>query len=74
MTDKEKSLAIYRFTEAKETFLSASLCFENKLYKDSINWPYYVVFYTIKAILALDSMLHRLKKQENRLKQLNILF
>ena len=54
MMDKEKSLAIYRFTEAKETLVSAKLCFENNLYKDSINRAYYVVFYAIKSILALE--------------------
>ena len=56
MTDKEKSLAIYRFTEAKETLVSAKLCFENKLYKDAINRAYYVVFYAIKSILALEQV------------------
>jgi len=32
MTENEKSLAIYRFMEAKETLVSSLLCFENKLY------------------------------------------
>ena len=48
MTEKEKSLAVYRFMEAKETLVSSRLCFDNKLYKDSINRSYYVVFYAIK--------------------------
>lgn len=56
MTEKEKSLAVYRFMEAKETLVSSRLCFENKLYKDSINRSYYVVFYVIKSILALESV------------------
>ena len=56
MTEKEKSLAVYRFMEAKETLVSSRLCFDNKLYKDSINRSYYVVFYAIKSILALDSV------------------
>jgi len=56
VTEKEKSLAVYRFMEAKETLVSSRLCFENKLYKDSINRSYYVVFYVIKSILALESV------------------
>lgn len=56
MTEKEKSLALYRYAEAKETLKSSRLCFENKLYKDSINRSYYVVFYAIKSILALDAV------------------
>ena len=56
MMDKEKSLAGYRFAEAKETLASAKLCLENKLYKDAINRAYYVVFYAIKSILALEQV------------------
>ena len=56
MMDKEKSLSVYRFAEAEETLVSAKLCFDNRLYKDSINRAYYVVFYAIKAILALEQI------------------
>lgn len=33
---------------------SARLCLENQLYKDSINRSYYVVFYAVKAVLAIE--------------------
>ena len=56
MTQKEYDLSQYRFLQAQETLKSAVICFDNGLFKDSINRSYYVVFYAVKAVLALDSV------------------
>lgn len=41
---------------AKETLNAASLCLEQKLYKDTINRCYYAAFYAVKAVLALEEV------------------
>ncbi|RKI37689.1 HEPN domain-containing protein [bacterium D16-51] len=56
MAQKEYDLSRYRLTQAEETLRSAVICFDNGLFKDSINRSYYVVFYAVKAVLALDSV------------------
>ena len=56
MIQKEYDLSRYRLAQAEETLRSAVVCFENGLFKDSINRSYYVVFYAVKEVLALDSV------------------
>ena len=41
---------------AKETLNAASLCLEQKFYKDTINRCYYAAFYAVKAVLALEEV------------------
>lgn len=41
---------------AEETYANAKLSFENDFYKDSNNRSYYVIFYAIKAVLALEAI------------------
>lgn len=41
---------------AKDTLNAASVCFEQKLYKDTINRCYYAAFYAVKAVLALEEV------------------
>lgn len=55
MTQKEYDLSCYRLSQAEETLKGSVVCFDNGLFKDLINRSYYVVFYAIKAVLALDS-------------------
>lgn len=54
MDNKNKDLAIYRFSLARETLENAKLCLENRFFRDCINRSYYVVFYAIKSVLALE--------------------
>lgn len=56
VTDKEEELSSYRLKMAKETYANAKLSFENNFYKDSNNRSYYVIFYAIKAVLALEEV------------------
>ncbi len=37
MTDKQRDLSAYRFSQAEETLQSAKLCESMKFYKDAIN-------------------------------------
>jgi uncharacterized protein (UPF0332 family) len=53
MTDKQRDLSQYRFSQAEETIQSAHLCENMKFYKDAINRAYYAAFYAIKAVLAI---------------------
>ena len=56
MKDKAVDLSVYRMQNAKETLNAASLCLEQKLYKDTINRCYYAAFYAVKAVLALEEV------------------
>ena len=40
----------------KHKLIYTTYCFDNEFYKDSINRSYYSVFYSIKAVLSLDSV------------------
>lgn len=53
---KRKESRCVAFYGSKRNLASSRLCFENKLYKDSINRSFYVVFYVIKSILANISL------------------
>lgn len=53
MTDKQKDLSLYRFSQAEETLQSAQLCESMRFYKDAINRAYYAAFYAVKAVLAI---------------------
>lgn len=54
MSENKKDLSKHRLETARETMRSAKYNFEGKFYRDAINRAYYVVFYAIKAVLALD--------------------
>lgn len=54
MDSKSKDLAVYRYSLSKETLANAKLCLENRFFRDCINRSYYVVFYAIKSVLALE--------------------
>ena len=54
MQDKDKTLSLYRLSLSKETLENAKLCLDNHFYRDCINRSYYVAFYAVKAILAID--------------------
>lgn len=56
MQDKDRELSKYRFSLAKETLANAQMCLDNRFYRDCINRSYYVAFYTIKAVLAIESI------------------
>lgn len=56
MQDKDKDLAKYRFSLAEETLANAKMCLDNRFYRDCINRSYYVAFYAVKAVLALESI------------------
>ncbi len=56
MTDKQRDLSRYRFSQAEETMQSARLCEEMKFYKDAINRAYYAAFYAVKAVLAVSDV------------------
>ncbi len=49
-----KELSDYRIKTAKETLEAAKLLYENARYKDSINRSYYVIFHSMRAVLALE--------------------
>lgn len=56
MTDKQRDLSVYRFSQAEETLQSARLCENMKFYKDAINRAYYSAFYAVKAVLAISDV------------------
>ena len=56
MQDKAKDLSVYRINSALETLDAAKVCIESKHYKDAINRSYYVAFYAIKAVLAMEGI------------------
>lgn len=59
MQDKERDLSVYRLSLSKETLANASLCRDNKFYRDCINRSYYAAFYSIKAIEDIDFKRHK---------------
>lgn len=56
MQDKDLDLAKYRFSLAEETLANAKMCLDNRFYRDCINRSYYVAFYAVKAVLALENI------------------
>lgn len=56
MQDKSKDLSFYRLSLAKETLANAKMCLDNQFYRDCINRSYYVVFYSIKSVLAIENI------------------
>jgi uncharacterized protein (UPF0332 family) len=54
--DKDRDLAVYRLSIARETLDNAKMCLDNKFYRDCINRCYYVAFYAVKAVLATESI------------------
>lgn len=56
MQDKDRDLAVYRLSIARETLDNAKMCLDNKFYRDCINRCYYVAFYAVKAVLATESI------------------
>lgn len=56
MDERQKALSSYRFQEAEDSLKVANHCFDEGLYKDSINRSYYSAFYAIKAVLALGTV------------------
>ncbi len=56
MQDKDSELSKYRFSLAEETLANAKMCLDNHFYRDCINRSYYVAFYAIKAVLAIESI------------------
>ena len=56
MSDKDVELSRYRFSLAEETLANAKMCLDSHFYRDCINRSYYVAFYAIKSILALESI------------------
>lgn len=49
-------LSKYRLETAVSTYRIAQLCFENKGYRDAVNRSYYAVFYSLRAVLALEGV------------------
>lgn len=56
MQDKDRELSKYRFSLAQETLANAKMCLDNRFFRDCINRSYYVAFYAIKAVLAVESI------------------
>jgi uncharacterized protein (UPF0332 family) len=54
--NKAIDLSLYRMQNAKDTLNVASVCLEQKFYKDTINRCYYAAFYAVKAVLALEEV------------------
>ncbi len=56
MKDKGSDLSRYRLSLAKETLANAKMCLDNQFYRDCINRSYYVAFYAVKAVLAIENV------------------
>lgn len=56
MQDKGSDLSGYRLSLAKETLANAKMCLDNQFYRDCINRSYYVAFYAVKAVLAIENV------------------
>lgn len=56
MSDKNEALSRYRFSLAEETLANAKMCLDNHFYRDCINRSYYVTFYAVKSVLALENI------------------
>jgi len=40
--------------QSEETLKAAKMCLDNRFYKDCINRSYYVAFYAVKSVLAIE--------------------
>lgn len=56
MNEKRQALSIYRMEQSEETLKAARMCLDHNLYKDCINRSYYVAFYAVKAVLAMEGI------------------
>ena len=56
MDKRKQDLSNYRLSQAEDSIKVAQMCFDNGLYKDSINRSYYAAFYAVKAVLALEEV------------------
>lgn len=56
MQDKGSDLSGYRLSLAKQTLANAKMCLDNQFYRDCINRSYYVAFYAVKAVLAIENV------------------
>lgn len=56
MDNRRADLSKYRLQEAQDSLRVAGHCLKEGLYKDSINRSYYAAFYSVKAVLALDTV------------------
>jgi len=56
MDNRRADLSKYRLQEAQDSLRVAEHCLKVGLYKDSINRSYYAAFYSVKAVLALDTV------------------
>ena len=56
MDNRQRELSDYRLNQAEESLEVAKNRCDKKFYKNSINRSYYSVFYSIKAVLSLDSV------------------
>ena len=54
--EKRQALSVYRMEQLEETLKAAKMCLEYHLYKDCINRSYYVAFYAVKAVLAIEGI------------------
>ncbi len=56
MDNRKQDLSNYRLLQAEDSIKVAQMSFDNGLYKDSVNRSYHVVFYAVKAVLALEEV------------------
>jgi uncharacterized protein (UPF0332 family) len=54
LNDNKKALAKYRLEMAENCIEASKRCFDVEDYRTSANRSYYAIFYTIRAIFALD--------------------
>ncbi len=54
--EKRVELSKYRMEQSEETMRAAKICLDNRLLKDCINRCYYVAFYAVKAVLAIEGV------------------
>ena len=55
-SEKSRTLALYRLERAKELIDDSRRLFESGSYKSSNNRAYYAIFYSMRAVLALDEV------------------
>ena len=67
--DNEKRLALssYRMEQSEETLKAAKMCLDNRFYKDCINRSYYVAFYAVKSVLAIEGTDFKIPSGNSRL-------
>jgi uncharacterized protein (UPF0332 family) len=59
LNENKKTLAEYRLEMAENCIEASKRCFNAGDYKSSANRSYYAIFYTIRAIFALESRDYR---------------